>query len=140
VNVCVDVLEARTGRRLSRERGHNLTVNAGLNLLRDFLANEAPGSLTHFAIGTDATAPASTDTQLVAELLRDQLTARVKTDLAVTLSYYLAANQGNGNTLREAGLFTAANTLFARYVLSSPITKTGSIAVRWTWQLTLSVA
>jgi hypothetical protein len=142
VNVGIDVVDVATGRVLSQEKGHNLTVTAGMNLVRDFLANESPVGITHFAIGTGSTAPASTDTALVTELLRDLVTQRIKTSLSLTLKYYLPANQGNGSVLREAGLFNAAagGTMYARYVLSSPITKNSSIAVVWAWELTLAAA
>lgn len=144
-NVTVDVLDAATGRRLRRERGHNLTPTGGRNLLIDCLAYDgigiAPLGLTHIALGTGSTAPTNNDTALAAELLRDVVTGRTKNSLKLTLKYYLPANQGNGNTIREAGLFNAATlgTLYARYVLSNPVVKTSSIAVVFAWELSFTV-
>ena len=141
VNVTIDVQDAITGVLLHRQRVHNLVVTAGRNLLRDFLNGDAVTGLTHFAVGTDATAAAATDTTLGAEVFRDALTAKVEDTAKLTCRYYLASGDANGDTLAEAGLLTAAvaGTMYARVVLASTIAKTTSIAVTFTWELTFSV-
>lgn len=140
VNLCVEVRDAE-GRLLSRERGHNLVPTAGRNLLRNFLNGDAPAGITHFGIGTGSTAVSNNDTALGTEVLREVVTSKTKTDLKLTVKYYLAVGSGNGNTIREAGLFNAAaaGTMYARYVLTSSIVKTSSIAVTFTWELTWTV-
>lgn len=140
-NVCVEVTDVRTGQRLALERGHNLVPTAGRNLLRDFLNGDAPAGITHFGIGTGSTAASNNDTALGTQVLRDVVTSKTKDVLKLTVKFYLAAGVANGNTLREAGLFNhaSAGTMYARYVLSSAIVKTSSIAVTFTWELTWTV-
>lgn len=139
-NVDVDVFDARTGRLLSRQAKHNLTVTAGLNLIRDFLYGDAVAALSHLAVGTGSTAAALTDTTLGTEVFRAALTQKTKASGSLVLKYYLPAGSANGNTLREVGLFNAASTgtLYARVVLGTAIVKTISISVTFTWTLTWS--
>lgn len=140
-NVTVEVRDAGTGVVLSRQRQHNLVVTAGRNLIRDLLKGDSAATLTHFALGTGATAVAATDTTLGTEVFRDALTQKTASAATLTCTYYLAAGSANGNTLREAGLLTASSlgTLYARVVLVSPIVKTAAIAVTFAWDLTWSV-
>lgn len=148
VNVHVEAWRVRDRRgcfvrpRLVRRlQGHNLVTTAGRNLLRDFLATLAPAGLTHFAVGTNGAAAATTDTVLGTEVFRDLVTSRTSTSLALTVKYFLSTGSANGQTLREAGLLNAAanGTLFARFVLSNPIVKTSTISVTFTWTISLPV-
>lgn len=122
------------------QRGHNLCVLGGRNLLRDFLRNEAPVGITHFGIGTDATAAADGDVALGNEVLREALTQYVSSPSALTIKYFLSSTRLNGQTLREAGLFNAETgpTLFARYVLSPEIEKDNSLVFTFGWVITFS--
>lgn len=131
VTVCVD---GPAGRRI--ERGHNLVVNAGLDLHRDWAYGDAPAGLASFAIGTSGTAAAPGDTALGAQVLLASITSRTKGAQQITLKYFLSPPTANGNTLREAGLFTGSSVLFARYVLVTPIIKTVAISVTWVWDIT----
>lgn len=139
VNVRIDVLDASSGRTLYTEERHNLVVKAGRNLIRDFLNGLAPAALSHFAIGTGTTAPTQNDTTLQTEIFRDAVTKRVPTDGKLQVKYFLASTAGNGNSLSEAGLLNAASggTLFAR-VTYTPIAKTSSIAIVYTWDVNIN--
>ncbi len=144
-NLTVDVWheDGAGGRQhVRRERLHNMTVDAGLNLIRDFLNGDAPTDLTHFAVGTGSTAAAAGDTTLGTEVFRAAVTQRTKTSKQLTVKYYLPSGSANGNTLAEAGLFNhvSAGTMFARAVLASTIAKTASVAVTFTWELTFAAA
>ena len=88
VNVCIDVIDAVTGRRRSRERGHNLVPTDGRNLLRDFLAGDAPAGITHFGLGTGSTAVSNNDTGLATQVLRDVVTSKTKSVLKLTIKYF----------------------------------------------------
>lgn len=140
-NVTIEVHDAVTGALLSRERQHNLVVSAGRNLIRDLLNGTSSAALTHFALGSGSTAVAATDVALQTEVFRDALTQKTPDAAKLTCKYYLATGSANGHTLREAGLLTAAalGTLYARVALASPVVKTSSIAVTFTWELTWSV-
>ena len=144
-NLTVDVFEvtpAGLKTRLWRERLHNLVVDAGLNLIRDFLNGDAPTDLTHFAVGTGSTAAAAGDTALGTEVFRAAVTDRITAAKKLTVKYYLQTVSANGNTLAEGGIFNdpTTGTMFARAVLASTIVKTSSIAVTFTWDITLAAS
>lgn len=142
VNVTIEVHDTNTGELLHQEQQHNLVTLVGRNLIRDFLnGTPATGTISHFAVGTSATAPTANDTTLGAEVLRDVVTKRTPDAGKLTLQYYLASTAANGNTLQEAGLFNAASggTLIAR-VTYQPITKTASITVTLTWDVVISAS
>jgi hypothetical protein len=146
-NVDIQVWKAdrrcTTGKRLvAYQRKRNLTVDAGLNFIRDLLNSGAANGITHFGYGTSATAAASSQTALVAQVARDTVTVKTATSKTLTVTYYLATGSGNGNTLREIGLFNAASsgTMYARAVLAAAIVKTSSISVTFTWTLTWAAA
>lgn len=146
VNVIKEVFSAETGELLRTEETHNLFVDAGLNLLRDFLNLGAGTGLNRFAIGTGATAVTAADTQLQTEVFRDQFTQTTTATKQLTVKYFLASGSANGNTITEAGIFgngatNTANsgTLFAR-VLQTADAKTSAEAWTYTWIFTLAAA
>lgn len=141
VNVLVETVDARSGRVLSRDWRHNLVVDAGLNKLRDLLFGDQLAGITHGAVGTLVTAPAAADVALGAEVFRDVLAQRLKVSKALTLKLVLGSQQGNGNTLREAGLFDAAagGTMYAR-VTPAEVIKTDAILVIYTWTASFQAA
>jgi hypothetical protein len=120
----------------------NLVVDAGLNLLRDRLAGTSSAYATHLAVGTGTTAASAAQTTMVTEVFRDALTSTTTASKAVTFKYYLASGSANGNTLQEIGLFTASSggTMIARAVLVSPIVKTASVTVTFSWTINLSAS
>ena len=141
VNLTVTEVDAFTGHVRTVMRSHNLVVTAGRNLVRDRLKGDSSAILTHFALGTSATAVAASDTTLVAEAYRDALTSTTASSAQLTCKYYLASGSGNGSTYREAGLLTASSggTLYARALLASAIVKTAASAYTFQWDLTFGV-
>lgn len=142
-NVRVTVTDAVTGELLHEQEHHNLVVDAGLNLLRDFLDGDAVTGITHFGYGTGTNAVTAADTTLQTETARPALTSKTGTvSKAWTGTYFLSSTTGNGNTYGEAGLFTAASggTMFARVKLSPTIVKTSSIAVTFSWTINLGAS
>lgn len=131
-----------TGRRLWTRRGHNLVVEAGRNLIRDLLDGDAVNGITHFALGTSATPVLDTDVALGGEALRDVVTQRISSASVLTIKYFLSSTLLNGTTIREAGLFNAASgpTMFARYLVDPVIVKDNTIAVTFSWVITLASA
>lgn len=140
VNVDVEVIDVESGEVVERQQMHNLVVKAGLNLLKTAMATGTAAYPTHMALGTGVTAIAAADTTLEGEVTREAITSRTTdpTEPQIIIHYYLGSTVGNGNTLRKAGLFTAAaaGTLYAAVLLNSPIVKTSSVAVSFTWTLT----
>jgi hypothetical protein len=145
-NVTVDVWKVdrrfRNGHRhVGRQKKKNLTVDAGLDFIRDLLAQAGGTGITHFGYGSDATATAAGQTALLAQIARDTITASTPTSKTRTITYFLGPNVGNGNTIREIGLFSAAvgGSMYARAVLAAEIVKTSSITVTFTWTLSWGV-
>ena len=138
-NVLVETRDVRTGRLLSRSSRHNLVVSAGLNLLRDLIYGDA-ATLSHGAVGTDATSPAAAQVALGAEVFRDQISQRTKQTASLIIKFVVGSQQANGQTLREAGLFNAISggTMYAR-VTPDPVSKTDAILVVYTWTLSFAV-
>lgn len=134
-NVLVETVDARSGRVLFLARSHNLVTDAGLNLLRDLVYGDGV-TITHGAVGTDATTPDPSDTTLAAETVRDLIAQRTKAAQELVVKFVVGSTQGNGTTLREAGLFNAASagTLYAR-VTPTAVVKTDAILVIYTWTL-----
>jgi hypothetical protein len=142
LNVDADVWETRSGQRrrfVRRISTHNLTVNAGLDMIRDLLAGDALGGITTFKVGTDNTAVVAGQTDLVASVHSNTVTSKTKGAQQLVVKYFLGSASANGHTLREAGLFNGAGTMYARVVLASDIVKTSSLTVTFTWTLTWSV-
>jgi hypothetical protein len=142
-NVHVQVRDATTGELLAEQTHRNLVVNAGLNLIRDFLDGDAPTAPSHFSYGTGTNAVAAGDTALQTEVARDTLTSQTGTNAQQQVyTYYLGSLTGNGNTLGEAAIFNAASggTMLCRVKLSPTIVKTASIAVTFTWTINLGAS
>lgn len=120
---------------------HNLVVTSGRNLVRDLLNSSGPSFITRLAVGTNNTAVSSTQTALLAEVFRDQITQRITSDGLLRLKYFLASTSVNGNTLREAGLFNASSggVMFAR-VTHGDIVKTSSISLTYDWSINIGAS
>jgi hypothetical protein len=92
------------GRIVERETFPNLIVNTGLNLMRDALGGYVTDAQIHYvAIGTSATAPAVTDTQLVTSRSNTVGTGQVQTIM------WLGPADSVGTVIAEVGWF-AGNT------------------------------
>lgn len=136
VNVIVSQYDANTGELLHTQRTHNLVVNSGLNLIRDAVHTGTCSPLTKFGLGTSSTAVTSAQTTLQAELFKHYLTSPPTSNAQQLVMFYtLTSAYGNGQTIREAGLFAENGTMYARVVLPTPIPKTSAIEASFTWTL-----
>jgi hypothetical protein len=146
VNVCVEIRDVRTGGLRRRTWKHNLVTTAGLRLVRDLLFGDGV-TISHGAVGTEVTAPASNQTALGNEVYRDAISQRSKvegpiygTDAGLIVKFVVNSQSANGSTLREAGLFNAAaeGTMLAR-VTPEAIAMTEVILVIYTWGIGFDV-
>jgi len=104
--------DAASGRLVSAHEYHNIACANGKNFIASWLNVENPShtlSNIYGAVGTSATAPASTDTQLGAELARVVLGTNSRSSNIVTFSFFFNTSSGNG-TWAEAGLFLNATS------------------------------
>lgn len=137
INVIVNQFDARTGELIHTQETHNLVVNSGLNLIRDAVHTGTSSPLTKFGLGISSTAVTAAQTTLQAELFKHYFTSPpVVNPQQLVIFYYLTSAYGNGQTIREAGLFAENNTMYARVVLPTAIVKTNIVEASFTWTLT----
>ena len=89
----------------------NLIVDTGFSLIANRLGGVSANPAEYLAIGSDATAPASSDTSLGAELDRGQATVSLTTTNVTddTLRLENTFTASSSITIREAGIFNAAS-------------------------------
>lgn len=132
--------DPRTGKLRFVSRDRNTIAAAGFAELVQFLVGNAASGPSHLAVGTDATAAAESQTALVAEVARGQLTNRTASGKKAVYVYTMPASLGAGNTLREAGLFNAptGGAMFNRVVLATPYEKTSTNLPVFTFEIALN--
>lgn len=152
-NVHIRAINIETGEIVHDEHKHNLVVNSGLALMVKSLAgliSPAEAMVSHLGIGTSATAVLATDTALIAEVLpaatpRCALTAHDYTTdpKKIQCRFFVGTTQGNGSTIREAGLFNTSglvsdpdDAMIAR-VTHSAIIKSALVAISYDWTISL---
>jgi hypothetical protein len=137
-------LKGRVEFQLLREDGSedcwgvdNLVVTVGKNFIASRMKDATAAAMTHMSIGTGATAPAVTDTALVAENARQGLLSTAVAGAAVTYAASFGVGIGTG-TIVEAGLFNSAvgGTLLARTTFAAVVKAAGDI-LNVTWTVTV---
>jgi hypothetical protein len=112
----------------------NLVVDAGKELVANRLKDNTQDAITHIAIGTDGTAAAGGQTELLGEVARGAVAIATVTANAVAYSITYGAGVGTG-TLLEAGLFNdaAVGTMLSR-TASINVVKgaTDTLTIVWT--------
>lgn len=138
-NVLITARDVRTGEIIHQERQHNLIVQDGRNLLRDLLAGNTNANISHFAVGTGGTAATDSMSALQTEVYRQQITRMDGYNNQLQVRYFLASNEANGNTIREAGIFNDATTgiMFAR-VTQGEIIKSENISITYIWYINIA--
>ena len=122
-----------------------MMLDAMLNAIRDYFYDGSDAAKflpSHIALGTGTTAASASDVTLETEVYRDAISSSVKpASKKVRHTLSLSAGQGNGNTLTECGLITAATggTLQNR-IVHSPIIKTSSFELKYQIEVELSDA
>ena len=119
---------------------NNLVVAVGKNWLAKKLAEDSANEMTHMAVGTGTTSPASGDTTLDgSELGRVIFDSKVRTANAVTIIATFPAGTGTG-TLNEAGIFdgSSGTELLARVKFGGAVTKGAADSFQVTWTITMS--
>jgi Phage tail-collar fibre protein len=135
------VLRDQRGRIKARRRVKNLVTTIGKGVIANrMLAGPTLGAMTHMAVGTGGTAPATGDTQLQAEVVgsRTALTSATNNNNVTTYVCTFPAGVGSG-ALQEAGLFNAVSVgQMQNRSTYAAITKdpTDSLSITWTVTIT----
>lgn len=107
-----DIAHYRNGVLLSRTVTPNLIVNSGKTEVAKLIGSGLEGTaFTHLGIGSDNTAPAATQTELLGQITRlsatiTNVTTYTTNDTAQFSAAYTAAASV---TVQEAGIFNAAS-------------------------------
>jgi len=126
------------GKLIKREK--NLLVQAGLNFLAALLINEQTNSIPfHLALGTGTTAPAATDTKLVAEEVRKLVSAKTRQANMVRLRTFFTSQEANNPAWTEFGIFLAGTSNKDSGTLLNRITPAGGISKTAQQVLTVEV-
>jgi hypothetical protein len=144
-NVLVQVHDAQTGLLQWQTRAHNRVPLVGRNLIRDLLVGDLAVTgrpPSHVAVGTGTVAPVDGDTALGNEVHRNVITQKSVSASTVTWKFFVPATAANGFSLSEACIVNSSSTAPVRPILSrvthTPIAKTASITVTYTWVHTLT--
>ena len=97
------------GNILDIKEFHNLITTVGLEMIRDFINGTiADGEIKYMALGSNAAAPALTDTQLGSETFRKANTSTSQpTTTSLLITTYVAPDE-NAVQIEEIGWFAGA--------------------------------
>jgi len=118
----------------------NLVTDVGKASIADGLRGTITnnkGVITYCALGTDATAPETTNTTLGVEIFRKLVSVRSVTANVALFETFYTTTEANG-ALKEAGLFgddaTAtedSGTLFCHVAINRTKTTSDTLTIRW---------
>ncbi len=125
----------------------NVVVDAGLALIAERWGSATPSSeslINYIAVGTNATAPATTDVKLGTENARKQVLSRAYSGTTTAISTTFGAGEVPVSTIRELGLYidgtgaADSGTLLAHVADNFAVGALDSVFVDW--RLTLADA
>lgn len=120
---------------------HNVVVDEFLEHIVDLFDQSQSTSvedISHFAVGTGTSTPATTDTSLGSEVFRGTIDTEEDQGKDLAIQGFLDSGQANGNTLEETGLFTGTSggsTLLVNRALIASTDKTNNKLVTITYDL-----
>lgn len=116
----------------------NLVVTDGKEYVASRIKDTTKNAMSHMAVGTGSTSPASADSALGSEADRQLLTSTTVSGATVTYVATFGPGDGTG-ALTEAGIFNAASSgdMLCRTTFSV-INKGSSDSMTITWVITVS--
>ena len=126
------------GRIVQTVYSSNLIVATGRAYLGLLVKGSTPAP-TDVAVGTSDAAAADGDTTLGSETFRDNITQRINITNGARIRFILSSTASNGSLLAEAGIFGPSPNLYMlSRVTYTPISKTASVAVNYTWDISFT--
>jgi len=135
------VLKDANGQVKDTREVDNLVVNAGLAFITSRMAGTSEAVMSHMAIGSDNTAAAAGQTDLISILgSREALDSTTPSSNTIVYVASFEAGEGTGGVV-EAGIFNAstAGTMLCRTVFSV-VNKGADDTMTITWTITLSAS
>jgi len=133
----------KTGKIKKICEGHNVITDVADYLIAKWVAGLSRSTeITHCAIGTGSTAESAAQTTLVTEVYRKgvgSITTGGAASRDVITETSFGSLEANGNTIYEAGLFTAASagTMISRHKFAVSVTKTVNVELIVKWTITV---
>ena len=116
----------------------NLVVDVGKNFITSRMIGTSSPVMSHMAVGTDTTAPVSTNTTLGKEIARVALSSATATANTIAYSATFPVGTGTGS-ITEAGIFNAASsgTLLCRTTFAV-VNKAPADVLIINWSITIN--
>jgi hypothetical protein len=141
-NVTIEIRD-KEGCLVDTRKIKNLVTDAGLNYTRDlfgypdalFTSSVTPNFI---ALGSNDTAVTASDVSLGNELYREENSLKSPDDKKFIIRLFLDTSQGNGNTYKEAGVYStgAGGKCWSRCVFAAiPKTSSITLTIHWEWSL-----
>lgn len=134
--VLITIQNVLTG-KITQGLTDNMVVTLGKNAIAAGLFDSSRGMITYCALGTSAVAPALSDTNLVAEIARKQVSVPSVSSNVATFTTFFTTSEAVG-TLREAGLFgetastiPGSGTLFCRTAINRVKSSNDTLTLQW---------
>lgn len=135
------VLKDKDGNVKDSREIHNLVVNAGLEFICSRMAGTSADVMSHMALGSDTTAAAAGQTDLLSILgAREALDSTTASSNTITYVSSFEAGEGTG-AVTEAGIFNAvtSGTMLCRTVFAV-VNKAADDTMSVTWTITLTAS
>ena len=135
------VLKDKDGNVKDSREIHNLVVSAGLEFICSRMAGTSADVMSHMALGSDTTAAAAGQTDLLSILgSREALDSSTASNNTITYVSSFEAGEGTG-AVTEAGVFNAASsgTMLCRTVFAV-VNKQVDDTMSVTWTITLTAS
>ena len=135
------VLKDKDGNVKDSREIHNLVVSAGLEFICSRMADVSANVMSHMALGSDTTAAAAGQTDLLSILgAREALDSSTASNNTITYVSSFEAGEGTG-AVTEAGVFNAASsgTMLCRTVFAV-VNKAADDTMSVTWTITLTAS
>lgn len=138
-NAVFESIDKKTGKVKKRIEKHNLIVNDGLNLVRNWMAGDSVNNPKAIAVGTDDTAPANADTTLGTEVLRELASITKPSDYQVKYEKVFSVGSGVSHAIKEVGVFdsdtVSGSTMFARVSANNTLDADTNLSVTITYTI-----
>lgn len=125
----------RHGRLLACWRDDNMIMVGARNALAQLIAGDGPGKvISQIGFGTSGSGPTPDDTALTGAFVKQVTGHAYPSAGRVRFDWRLETTEANGLAIREFGLITADDTLFARKT-RAPIEKADDISLDGAWTI-----
>jgi hypothetical protein len=126
----------KAGKLIEEVTDHNLIVNIARVQMANLVAGSTTGrSITKIAFGTSNVDPDPGDSAITGEWSKTLLGYTFPEPGRVRFDWQLGLTENNGMAIREFGLLTGDDQLFARKTRTNPINKESDITIEGSWTI-----